>query len=127
MAAFDKLPSGRWRVQVRRKGQHASRTFRLKSEAEAWANEAESQISRGNSVDAFTVDATTTFGAIIELHTRQRSTPTSIPLMPEQMAFRISPMSQASWASARTKPGQHSRRSRRRSRSSSSSAPSSIS
>lgn len=37
MASFDKLPSDRWRVQVRRNGQHASRTFRLKSEAEAWS------------------------------------------------------------------------------------------
>lgn len=70
MATFDKLPSGRWRAQVRRKGQHASRTFRLKSEAEAWATEAEGKISRGKSVDAVQVDATTTFGFIIDLHIR---------------------------------------------------------
>ena len=52
MATFDKLPSGRWRAQVRRKGQTASRSFRLKSDADAWAREAEDQIGRGKSVDA---------------------------------------------------------------------------
>jgi len=52
MATFDKLPSGRWRVQVRRKGQTASRSFRLKSDAETWASEAEDNIERGRSVDA---------------------------------------------------------------------------
>jgi integrase len=70
MATFTKLPSGRWRAQVRRKGQNASRCFRLKSEAETWAVEAEGKISRGKSVDAVLVDTTTTFGFIIELHIR---------------------------------------------------------
>ena len=45
MAAFNKLPSGYWRVQVRRKRQYASRTFRLKSDAERWALEAERDIA----------------------------------------------------------------------------------
>jgi len=44
IATFTKLPSGRWRAQVRRKGQRASRSFRLKSEAEAWAQNAEGNI-----------------------------------------------------------------------------------
>lgn len=70
MAAFTKLPSGRWRAQVRRKGQHASRTFRLKSDAEGWANEAEDKACRGKSVDAVEIDASTTFGFIIDLHIR---------------------------------------------------------
>lgn len=71
MATFDKLPSGRWRVQVRRKGQRASRCFRLKSEAEAWAVEAEGKISRGKSVNAvLVVDTTTTFSFVINLHIR---------------------------------------------------------
>ncbi len=70
MATFDKLPSGRWRAQVRRKGQTASRSFRLKSDADAWAREAEDQIGRGKSIDAVHVDATTTFAEIIDLHIR---------------------------------------------------------
>jgi hypothetical protein len=55
-------------VQVRRKGQPASCTFRPKSEADTWAVEAEGKISRGKSVDAVLVDITTTFGFIIDLH-----------------------------------------------------------
>jgi integrase len=70
MATFDKLPSGRWRAQVRRKGQTASRSFRLKSDADAWAREAEDQIGRGKSIDAVHVDAATTFAFIIDLHIR---------------------------------------------------------
>lgn len=44
MATLTKLPSGAWRAQVRRKGRHLSRSFRLKSEAEAWAIQAERAI-----------------------------------------------------------------------------------
>jgi integrase len=70
MASFTKLPSGRWRAQVRRKGQHASRAFRLKSEAEAWAKEAEAKISRGKSAVAVEADISTTFAFVVDLHMR---------------------------------------------------------
>jgi hypothetical protein len=39
MASFNRLPSGRWRVQVRRNGHAVSRSFRLKEEAQTWAQE----------------------------------------------------------------------------------------
>ncbi len=68
MASFDKLPTGRWRAQVRRKGQHASRTFRLKSEAEAWAVDAERAVHLGKPPNAFRTDDKTSFGSLIELH-----------------------------------------------------------
>ena len=70
MATFNRLPSGYWRVQVRRKGQHASRSFRLKSDAEAWAVEAERAVHRGKPPNAFTVDDKTSFASLIELHIR---------------------------------------------------------
>ena len=41
MPSFTKLPSGRWRVQIRRQGKSASKTFRLKSDADRWATEQE--------------------------------------------------------------------------------------
>jgi len=44
----------------------------MKSEAEAWAVEAEGNISRGKSVEAVQVDSTTTFAFIIDLHTVPR-------------------------------------------------------
>ena len=68
MATYNKLPSGYWRVQVRRKRQHASRTFRLKSEGEQWALEAERAIASGRGVHASRVDRHTTFGQLIQLH-----------------------------------------------------------
>jgi hypothetical protein len=68
MATFNRLPSGCWRAQVRRKGQHASRSFRLKSEAETWAVEAERAIHRGKPPNTFTVDDKTSFASLIELH-----------------------------------------------------------
>lgn len=68
LATFNRLPSGYWRAQVRRKGWYVSRSFRLKSEAEVWANEAERAIHSGKSPDTISVDEKTTFAALIELH-----------------------------------------------------------
>jgi len=68
MATFNKLPSGYWRAQVRRKGHYASRSFRLKSDAEAWAVDAERAINLGKVPDAPTIDDKTSFSALIELH-----------------------------------------------------------
>ncbi|MFV0294776.1 MAG: hypothetical protein ACK5JT_01495 [Hyphomicrobiaceae bacterium] len=47
MATVKKLPSGTWRVQVRRRGQYASKTFRLKADAETWGIEAVRAIQLG--------------------------------------------------------------------------------
>lgn len=43
MASFTQLPSGKWRVQVRRGGLYRAATFPLKREAEAWARVIEGQ------------------------------------------------------------------------------------
>ncbi len=43
MASFSELPSGKWRVQVRRGGFYRAATFPLKRDAEAWAKAIESQ------------------------------------------------------------------------------------
>ena len=43
MATFTQLPSGRWRVQVRRGGAYKAATFDLKRDAEDWGREVESQ------------------------------------------------------------------------------------
>lgn len=43
MATYSKLPSGRWRVQVRRGSIYRAHTFDLKREAKAWATEIEAQ------------------------------------------------------------------------------------
>jgi integrase len=43
MASFSQLPSGKWRVQVRRGGFYRAATFPKKRDAEAWANAIEGQ------------------------------------------------------------------------------------
>jgi integrase len=68
MASFNKLPSGLWRVQVRRRGQQVSKSFRLKSEAEAWARETETAVIAGKSAKAARLSEKTTFATLIDLH-----------------------------------------------------------
>lgn len=43
MASFSQLPSGKWRVQVRRGGFYRAATFPLKRDADAWAKTIEGQ------------------------------------------------------------------------------------
>ncbi|MDE2629327.1 MAG: hypothetical protein KGL99_19455, partial [Burkholderiales bacterium] len=43
MASFSQLPSGKWRVQVRRAGLYRAGTFNTKREAKDWAGGIESQ------------------------------------------------------------------------------------
>ncbi len=47
MATFNRLPSGYWRAQVRRKGHAISRSFRIKAHAEEWARDQETLIEKG--------------------------------------------------------------------------------
>jgi len=68
MASFTKTKSGNWRVQIRRKGQYASNTFRRKSEADAWALDTERRIDRGEDVALPDPRLSKTFGDLIDLH-----------------------------------------------------------
>jgi hypothetical protein len=43
MPTFSQLPSGKWRVQVRRAGMYRGATFETKREAKDWATTLESQ------------------------------------------------------------------------------------
>lgn len=44
MATFSQLPSGKWRVQVRRQGVYRAATFETKREARDWATQVEAQV-----------------------------------------------------------------------------------
>lgn len=68
MATIKKLPSGSWRVQVRRKGRYASETFVRREDARRWATETESKIDRGNSPVKSRIARVTTFGELVDLH-----------------------------------------------------------
>ncbi|MEQ1653079.1 MAG: tyrosine-type recombinase/integrase [Hyphomicrobium sp.] len=68
MATFDKLPSGYWRAQVRRKRKHLSKTFRLKADAEVWALDIERAVETGKDPRASKIDPKACFSSIIDLH-----------------------------------------------------------
>jgi integrase len=68
MASIRKQKSGRWRAQVRRKGQIVSETFQRRQDAKAWAAEAERQIERGGTPQFSRIARLTTFGELVDLH-----------------------------------------------------------
>ena len=68
MAVITKLPSGSWRVQVRRKGSYASNTFKRRADADSWALEAERNIDMGIAPKAVSPSKIKTLGDVIDLH-----------------------------------------------------------
>lgn len=68
MASIRRQKSGRWRVQVRRKGRALSETFVRYDDAKVWAVEAEREIDRGESPRKSKISKLTTFGDLIDLH-----------------------------------------------------------
>ena len=67
MASIKQLPSGYWRVQIRRKGVYASKTFRIKSDAQRWATGQEDRFNRGEGLSKQTMPIET-LGDLIDLH-----------------------------------------------------------
>lgn len=68
MASIRKQKSGRWRVQVRRKGQAVSETFVRYEDAKAWGVDAERQIDQGEAPRASQIARLSTFGDLVDLH-----------------------------------------------------------
>jgi integrase len=68
VATIKKLPSGTWRVQVRRKGHYLSDSFVLRKDAEAWARRMESEIDQGKTPAPKRVEGVNNFGDLIDLH-----------------------------------------------------------
>lgn len=68
MASIRRQKSGRWRVQVRRKGRALSETFIRHEDARAWALEAEREIDRGESPRKSKISKLSTFGDLVDLH-----------------------------------------------------------
>lgn len=60
MASYQQRDSGYWQAKVRRKGHPVeSKTFRTKTEAEAWARQIEAAIERGSFISATAAERTT--------------------------------------------------------------------
>jgi hypothetical protein len=68
MATFIQLPSGNWRVQVRRKNRYVAETFRRRKDGEEWALDIERNIDRSGSPKPRAALRVRTFGDLIDLH-----------------------------------------------------------
>ncbi len=68
MATIVKQKSGRWRVQVRRKGRYLSETFSHRKDAEAWARRVERDLDVGRKPIPRKLEGVQTFGDLIDLH-----------------------------------------------------------
>ena len=68
MASITKLPSGAYRVQIRRKGRYASETFLRRDDAHRWARQAETRVDQGLAPTSTSVSRLQTFGDLIDLH-----------------------------------------------------------
>lgn len=68
MPSFTKLPSGRWRIQIRRNRKSVSRTFRLRAEAERWATEQEARLYRGEAIGNHDSPSRGRLADLIDLH-----------------------------------------------------------
>jgi len=65
MATFEQRESGWWQAKIRRKGYPVqSKTFRLRTDAEAWARQIENEIDRGIFVSRAEAETTTLYTAL---------------------------------------------------------------
>lgn len=65
MATISKLPSGAYRVQIRRKGRYASETFLRRDDAHRWARQAEARVDNGLAPNTSSVSRLSTFGDLM--------------------------------------------------------------
>jgi integrase len=68
MATFKQLPSGNWRVQIRRKNTYLSETFRRHRDAGVWALAVERRIDLGETPTKRALVDPTTLSHLIDLH-----------------------------------------------------------
>jgi integrase len=67
MPTIAKLPSGSWRVQVRRKGRYVSETFLRRDDALRWSRLAELSVDRNETPVSTRIGRLTKFGELIKL------------------------------------------------------------
>ena len=71
MATISKLPSGKFRAQIRRQGVYRAQTFSRKLDAQVWAAELERAIESGSSRGTIQPSAGLLLSDLIEAYTRQ--------------------------------------------------------
>ncbi|MFM7653984.1 MAG: tyrosine-type recombinase/integrase [Paracoccaceae bacterium] len=86
MATINKLPSGRYRAQVRRQGVYRAQTFSRKIDAQAWAVEIERAIESGSSRGVMRPAAGMTLSDVVDAYTSQARLPKAAVLSLQQIA-----------------------------------------
>ncbi len=71
MATITRLPSGKYRAQVRKQGVYRNRTFDRKADANAWAVDVERAISGGSSTGTIRAPKDMTLGDVITAYLEQ--------------------------------------------------------
>jgi integrase len=71
MATISKLPSGKFRAQIRRQGIYKARTFSRKLDAQAWSSELEKSIESGRGVGVMQAPTGMTLADLIEAYLTQ--------------------------------------------------------
>lgn len=71
MATISKLPSGKFRAQIRRQGIYKARTFARKLDAQAWSSELEKSIETGRGVGIMQAPTGMTLADLIEAYLTQ--------------------------------------------------------
>lgn len=89
MATITKLPSGKYRAQIRRKGTYRAQTFARKLDAQAWAAELERSIEGGSSAGVIQPPTGMTLGDVIEAYLRQVRVSKAAELSLEQISRAI--------------------------------------
>jgi len=71
MATISKLPSGKFRAQIRRQGIYKARTFARKLDAQAWSSELEKSIESGRGVGVMQAPTGMTLADLVEAYLTQ--------------------------------------------------------
>ena len=89
MATITKLPSGKYRAQVRRQGVYRARSFSRKIDAQGWAVEIERAIEGGQSSGLMRPAAGMTLDVLIDAYLTQVKLPRAAELTLRQIGRRI--------------------------------------
>ncbi len=89
MATINKLPSGKWRAQVRRKGVNKGRTFTRKVDAVGWAADIERALEGGRSDGTIQAPSDMTLTMVIMAYLEQVNTGRTNRFNLERIASRI--------------------------------------
>ncbi len=89
MATITKLPSGKWRAQVRRKGISKGRTFTRKTDAVGWAADLERSLEGGRTAGTIQAPTDMKLAMVIEAYLTQVNTGRTNRYNLERIASRI--------------------------------------